>query len=175
LIRTEGQVCRRAFSNFLLTSIDYVYNNNGDAKSPDGSWVPRNLAVPPALAQPNGYPYPTVVFECGFTHENWGILIEHARTRAFSPTTSIQVWIGCKLYKTDRSYRCIWGKRRTAGHNMRIMKTSPRMSIDVPTTRLFRIPANLIYWGTQTPGHIQGDFVLRLDDIRLNVRPRMMS
>jgi hypothetical protein len=63
LTRKEGLVRRPTYPNFLLTSIDYIYNINGDAKSPDGSWVPRNTT--PALGQPNtGDPYPT-----GFTND----------------------------------------------------------------------------------------------------------
>lgn len=126
--------------------------------------TPRNLI---------GDPYPTVVFECGFTNEDWGKLIGDARTKSFSPTTSIQVWIGCKLYKQNRTFRCVWGRRRAIGYDMRIMRKSPRMSLDVPTTRIFTIPTNLIYWGAPIPAHIQADFALPLDDIRTNVRRRL--
>jgi hypothetical protein len=79
----------------------------------------------------------------------------------------------CKSYRADRSYMCIWGKRRTAGHDMQIMRKGPHMSIDVPTTRVFRVPANLMYWGAPIPAHVPGDFQLKLEDIRRMVRPRL--
>jgi hypothetical protein len=156
-----------------------VYDNNNHAKSPDGSYVPKFITMPPALPNPNtispqnllGNAYPTVVFECGFTNENWAQLLGDARIKTFSAITSIQIWIGCKLYRSNRTYRCVWGRRRAVGHNMRIERMSPRMSIDVATARTFRLPANLIYWGAPVPAHIMADFVLPLDGIREAVLP----
>jgi hypothetical protein len=167
----------RTFPNFLLTLSDYPYAPNGPAKSPDASFVPRNLLIPPALAQPNsisprkplGIPFLTFVFECAYSHENWTQLLIDARTKTFSANTSIQVWVGCKLYRSDRTFRCVWGKRRASGSNMRIMRTTPRLSLDNPTTRVLRIPAGLVYWGVPVPPHIQGDFPLELEVIRAHV------
>jgi len=56
---------------------------------------------------------------------------------------------------------------------MRIMRKSPRMSIDAPATHVFQVPANLMYWGAPIPAHVPGDFQLRLDDIRRMVRARL--
>jgi hypothetical protein len=102
------------------------------AKQPDCSYVPVNLTAPPAHGNPItitpenplGDPFPTMVFECAYTNEDWARLMNDARTKTFAATTSIQLWIGCKIYKSDRSFRCVWGKRRARGHNMRIMRTS---------------------------------------------------
>jgi hypothetical protein len=150
------------------------------AKQPDCSYVPVNLTVPPALGNPItitpqnplGDPFPTMVFECAYTNEDWARLMNDARTKTFAATTSIQLWIGCKIYKSDRSFRCVWGKRRVQGHNMRIMRTSPRLSMDAPTARVFRIPSSLIYWGCAVPPHVPVDWPLPLNVIRKAVLPR---
>jgi hypothetical protein len=113
-----------------------------------------------------------MVFECAYTNEDWERLLHGARTKSFAAMTSIQVWVGCKIYRGDRTFRCVWGKRRVVGHNMRLTRTSPRLSLDIPTTRVFRIPANLIYWGVAIPAHIPADFPLELDSIREYVQER---
>ena len=43
--------------------------------------------------------------------------------------------------------KLFWARRGAAGHGMRIMRTSPKMRINQPTTQVFNIPADLIFWG----------------------------
>src|SRR5947208_703091 len=43
--------------------------------------------------------------------------------------------------------KLFWAKRAAVGHGMKIMRTSPKMKINQPTTRVFNLPANLIFWG----------------------------
>jgi hypothetical protein len=124
------------------------------------------------ISKPLGDPYPTVLVEVAYTNEDWERLLDDARTKAFAATTSVQVWFGCKLYRVDRTFRCVWGKRRVRGHSMRIMRTSPRLSMDVTTARIFQIPAHLIYWGVAVPGHVPASFAFRLESIRRAVIPR---
>jgi hypothetical protein len=154
--------------------LDYYYTNRR-TKSPDASFVPTTLTIPPALPQPNsisarkpqGVPFPTIVIECAYQNESWPRLLRDARTKTFAITTSIQVWIGCKIYKSSRTFRCIWAKRRLVGHNMKVMKTTRQISLDSPTRVQLNIPAHLIFWGTVVPPHLQGtDCIFKLELIR---------
>jgi hypothetical protein len=49
---------------------------------------------------------------------NPGVGSNDARTKEFSRQTSIQVFVGVKVYKN--TFRAIWGKRRAMGHGMHI-------------------------------------------------------
>lgn len=160
---------------FLLILTDYYYTNR-KSKSPDASFVPKTISIPPALAQPNsvsagfpdGVPFPTIVFECAYQNEQWPRLISDARNKTFARTTSVQVWIGIKVYQSSREMRAIWGKRCMKGHDMRIMKVTRRLRIDRRTRITLIIPAALIFWGCrQIPLHLVGkNCVFELEAVR---------
>ena len=149
---------------FWLILTDYYYTSRR-SKSPDSSFVPKTISIPPSLAQPNsvsvdlpnGAPFPTIVFECAYQNEKWPQLISDARNKTFARTTSVQVWVGIKVYQSPREMRAIWGKRRVKGYDMRIMKVTGRLSVDKPTHVTLAIPAALIFWGCpQIPPHLVG-------------------
>jgi len=147
-------------------------------KSPDGQFTPKSITIPPALPKPGtirpgyiGTPFPTVVFEVSHNNEIWPQLLQDARTKAFSVNTSIQVWIGLKIY-THR-LRGIWGYRRNVGQGMRIGGQVPAFSIYQPTARHLRIPTHLIFWGSVIPPHLvaQPQFPIALEDFRVELLP----
>jgi hypothetical protein len=154
---------------------DYYYTN-GNSKSPDASFVPKTISIPPALAQPglvsvdfpHGIPFPTIVFECAYQNEKWPQLLSDARNKTFARTTSVQVWVGIKIYQPSREMRAVWGKRRAKGYDTRMMKVTRRISVDRPTRITFTIPAALVFWGCpQIPPYLVGtDYVLELDAVR---------
>jgi hypothetical protein len=133
---------------FWLILTDYYYTNRR-SKSPDSSFVPKTISIPPALAQPNSVsvdlpncaPFPTIVFECAYQNEKWPQLISYARNKTFGRTTSVQVWVGIKVYQSSQEMRAIWGKRRVKGYDMRITKVTHLLSVDKPTRITFAIPA----------------------------------
>jgi hypothetical protein len=65
--------------------------------------------------------------------------------KAFSRNTSIQLFVGIKIYA--KCMKLFWAKRAAVGHGMKTMCTSPKMKINQPTTQAFNLPANLIFWG----------------------------
>jgi hypothetical protein len=147
--------------------IDYRYSALS-TKSPDCSYIPRDITTPPALLQPqyNNTPFPTWVFEVAHRHEGRTQLKNDARRKAFSAQTSIQVLVGIKIY--SQHFKVFWAKRSHTGVGMTIQRTSPKLRIDQPTGIIFRIPANLIFWGCpQIPNLPSPSCPLPLDRLRL--------
>lgn len=72
----------------------------GAQKSPDQSWYPIGLTVPPAFAIPGtvNCPYLTIVLEVSKTNESFEQLLDDAALKHFSINTSVQIWIGTKLF-----------------------------------------------------------------------------
>ena len=121
---------------------------------------------------PNGVPFPTIVFECAYGNETWPRLLSDARNKTFARSTSVQVWVGIKIYQSSREMRAIWGKRRVKGYDMRIMKVTRRFSVDKPTRITLAIPADLIFWGCpEIPQYLVGtSCVIELEEIREEIR-----
>jgi len=88
-----------------LTLIDYRYSALS-TKSPDCSYIPRDITSPPALLQPqyNNTPFPTWVLEVAHGHESWKQLKNDARITAFSAQTSIQVLVGINFIVSISKY-----------------------------------------------------------------------
>lgn len=149
--------------------LDYRYAGLS-SKSTDASFVPRDITSPPALTQPeyNNAPYPTWVFEVAHRNEDWVRLQNEARTKAFSAQTSIQVFIGVKIYSAH--FKVFWAKRSPVGFGMRIQRSSPKLRINQPTGITFNIPATLIYWGCPNiPPLPSPSIPLRLEVLRRRI------
>lgn len=139
-------------------------------KQPDSSYTPRDLTCPPALPQPEyqNDPYPTLVIEIAHRHETWGQLLADARYKAFSQYTTIQIVVGVKIYAKHMKW--VWAKRAAVGHGMKIVRTTPKMRINQPTTRLFKLPADLVFWGLPAlPPLPTPYFPLRLETLRQRI------
>ena len=164
-------------SHLSANFVDYSYANL-KTKSPDCQFTPKSITIPPALPKPGtirpgylGTPFPTVVFESFHHNETWPQLLQDARTKTFSVNTTIQVWIGLKIYA--HRLRGIWGYRSNAGHGMTIGGRLPTFSIYQPTGHHLRIPTHLIFWGSVIPPHLvpQPRFPIPLEDFRVGVLP----
>jgi hypothetical protein len=105
------------------------------------------------------------------TNERWPRLIKDARTKVFSANTSIQVYIGLKIYRSHM--KAVWEKRAARGHGMKIMRTTPKFRIDRATRLKFQIPASLIFGGcAAVPPHITDPFCeIALEDFRRELQP----
>jgi len=57
-----------------------------------------------------------MVIEIAVKNDSWPRLKDDASTKAFSRLTSIEVFIGVKVYRN--TFRAVWGKRRAVGHGM---------------------------------------------------------
>ena len=159
----------------LLTSTDYEWSPRG-SKSPGYSYFPRDITIPPANPKPKsirpgfvGRPYPTMVVEIAVENESWRRLKDDARTKAFSRLTSIQVFVGVKVYKN--TFRAIWGKRRAVGHGMHIQQQTEKLDLHAVSNVMFTIAKSLVFWGlplplppTPTP-----DLILLIETFRLAI------
>jgi hypothetical protein len=164
-------------SHLSANFIDYSYAHLR-TKSPDCQFTPKSLTIPPSLPKPGtirpgylGTPFPTVVFEVSHRHETWSQLLQDARTKAFSGNTTIQVWVGLKIYA--HRLQGTWGYRSKVGHGMTIGGQVPTFSIYKPTGRHLRIPTHLIFWGSVIPPHLvtQIRFPIPLEDFRVRLLP----
>jgi hypothetical protein len=80
------------------------------AKQLDSSFRPKNLPTPTQLNglkyQPNTTQhYPTFVFEIVITNEGRDRLLTDANDKYFDTDTSVQVWLGLKV---DRTNNLLW-------------------------------------------------------------------
>src|SRR5579859_1778135 len=127
----------RVCSSYLSTNfVDYPYANLR-TKSPDCQFTPKTITIPPAFPKPGtirpnylGTPFPTVVFDVAHQNETWSQFIADAGRKAFSINTTIQIWIGIKIY--PHHLRAIWGRRKNAGHGMTIGEQVPKFPIHQP-------------------------------------------
>jgi len=104
------QVCPCPFSSNLL---DYPYSNIY-SKSLDAQFTPGRITIPPTLPKFGtirrnylGIPCPTLAFEVSHTNESYPQMVTDAHTKAFARTTSIQIYVGLKVYASRM--RSMWG------------------------------------------------------------------
>ena len=129
---------------------DYNYSPTSK-KSPDGSFTPQDIQIPPALPIPSsikpgrgGTAFPTLVFEFAHKNESLQTLKNNASSKAFTPFTSIRVLVGIKIFK--KHLQGFWARRSPEGA-MNIVATTTKMDANVPTDEYFAIPAVDIFWG----------------------------
>lgn len=150
---------------------DYMWRT-GNIKSPDASFIPVNITIPPAKVQPGtakpgfvGAAFPTIVFEIAHHHEPWHILLRDAHEKAFSPRTSVQVVVGIKFFKNE--FKAFWAKLHVRGKGMKVMRMTENIRLDQATREFFLIPAGLIYWGCpKILAHVPGHFIFSLEGYR---------
>lgn len=130
--------------------------NAGAEKSPDQSFVPIAITCPPAVIIPGTFngPYPTMVIEVSKTNESYQQLFDNADTKHFSNATSIQIWVGVKLYPGHGGrMRCMFRLRDQANGGILAGSgaTTDFISLDQPTTVEFIIPKARVFWGVNPP------------------------
>lgn len=167
--------------NLLTYVLDYFYTPTSK-KTPGGSFTPRDICIPPAIAIPGtikpgrvGSAYPTLVFEFAHRHEGWQRLKDEARERAFGAMTSIQVFVGVKIYTS--AFQAFWARRSPTAVGMNIMQSTPRLPIANPIDIVFMIPAVHILWGCgpnyQLPPLPSANLVLSMEHLRLAIIDEM--
>jgi hypothetical protein len=140
----------------MLTFLEYQWREEGSEKSPDQSFVPHAILSPPALIIPRTIraPYPNMVIEVSKTHETDNDLFDDAAIKHFSAETSVQVWIGVKLYKgLGGRFRCMFRLRDRINNGILAESGASTgfLSIHEPTSIEFIIPKSAIYWGVDPP------------------------
>ena len=138
------------------------------SKQPDASFIPINIQIPPAKAQPGtgnprfaGIAFPTVIFQVAHRHEPWHLLVRDAREKAFSNQTSAQIVVGIKLFKNE--FEVFWDRRGRRGRGMKIMRMTKKFRFDRPT-RKFILPTHRIYWSCPSaPAHVGPHFRFSLE------------
>ena len=178
-----------------MSNIVDWYWQPGSEKSPDQSFRPRNILTGPNLAKlipGTGISYPTFTIEVGKTHETYPRLLDDAENKHFSPITSVQVWLGIKLYPNTARMRIALKIRDAArgyGSDPNQLIETPVMELNVPTDLQIIVPKGLIFFAVQppwpptfmkhlgpntlppqpVPGIMTDDFVIDVETIRSNV------
>ena len=154
-LRQRGQGRITHFKRYILTFPEYRWMA-GSEKSPDQSFVPCSILSPPSLIIPGtiAAPYPTMVIEVCKTHESYNDLFDDAAIKHFSAQTSVQVWIGVKLYDGHGGrFRCMFRLRDPINNGILAGSgaSTDFLSIHQPTNIEFVIPKSEIFWGVNPP------------------------
>ena len=99
----------------------------GSSKQLDASFIPVRLPQPSRnnrlMFQPNSTThYPSFVIEVAFTNETRNKLLDDASDKYFSVHTSIQCWLGVKIWKGQRVFWSGWGVSAAGGQGLRIIE-----------------------------------------------------
>ena len=155
----------------LLTSLVFPWEV-GSKKSPDHSFRPTHLQSPPGRHIGNSNVlYPNFTIEVAKSHESWGRLIANGVTKHFSPMTGIVLWLGIKIYPSERMRVCLLERDTTQGFGALNPPLASTGFIDttVPCTASIVIPKRLLYYGVPialTPPTLTPDYILDFDIIR---------
>ena len=134
-----------------LANIEW-YFQAGSEKSFDQSFRPFDIQVGVNLAKlvpgSNRIIYPTFVIEVGRSHETYPQLLNDAEFKHFSPMTSIQVWLGIKLFPTARMKVALKVRNNNLGHGSDPAQfiESETISLLQPTDIEIIVPKNRIYF-----------------------------
>ena len=149
---------------------------------------------PPALIIPGtiAATYPTLVIEVSKTHESYNDLFADAAVKHFSAQTSVQVWVGVKLYQGHGGrFRAMFRLRDEVNNGILADSgaSTDFLSLHQITNVEFIIPKSRIYWGVippfpvtrfvvpgpnalpppEAPGLPTDDLVLPLEELRVSV------
>ena len=92
--------------------------------------------------------YPNFVVEVGKDHETYPELLRDCETKHFSPLTSVQVWLGIKVYPSRRM-KVVFKLRDTVrghGYDPAAGAETPNIDLRNPTTYEFIIPKARIFF-----------------------------
>jgi hypothetical protein len=109
-------------------------------------------------------------------------LIEDASKKYFTATTSVQVWLGIKIFHDDnptqRRFWGLWGVRSLFGVGMVHRETTANINgneacldvhSDVPLVDQFRIPSRYIYYPHDVPENVSPNLIIRWEMLRLAI------
>ena len=114
--------------------------------------------------------YPTFVLEIGYQHESYAQMLRDAQEKYFAIITSVQVYVGIKIYlETRRMKAALLVRAPGGGGATEIDSTNGFLGLDEPTVKTFTIPADRIWFGVPphlVPQTTTGDLILSLEDVR---------
>ena len=124
------------------------------------SFTPKSLSTPPARAMIHNEekPFPTFVVQFAYRHQSPVDLRKEAIDHIFSKNTSIQLFLGIKVYD-DHNFEYIL-LRRDIYHWQR----ASTIEINGSTNQILALPAELLLWGVETPD--VKDCILDLENLR---------
>jgi hypothetical protein len=105
---------------------------------------------PPAWIQylPNGKPHPNIVVEVAVGNESPQEILDIMQ-RYFSATTSVQIWIGVKVWLAGHKFWVAWAHRNANGVGgtlVSLMQFPPNhASLSAPVNVTYLIPTSMIY------------------------------
>jgi hypothetical protein len=128
----------------------------GAQKSPDQSWYPIGLSIPPAFVIPGtlNCPYPTIVLEVSKTNEIFQQLLDDATLKHFSVDTSVQIWIGAKLFPGHGGrFKAMFRLRDQVNGGVLAGSGAQTdfLPLNQPTNVEFIIPKARVFWGLNPP------------------------
>ena len=157
-----------------LTSLAWLYAG-GSKKSPDNSFTPANLQSPPGKAiGTTNVLYPNFTVEVGKSHESWDQLFRDARDKHFTPITGVVVYLGIKIFPTERIRVCLLERNAVQGFGYLDppLAQTGYIDINVPCNITIVIPKRLIFFGVPpalVPPTVTPDYNLDVDIIRRRV------
>ena len=173
------------------------YFQPGSETSADQAFRPLRIQVGNNLAKlvpgSNAIIYPTFIIEAGKTHESYPQLLDDDEQKYFSPLTSIQVWLGIKLFSQSERMKVAVKFRNNSlgyGSDPALFIESETLPIFQPTTLQIIIPKDRIYFAVSqhqipktritvpgqnvlpvpaAPNGVIDDFVVPVETIRQSV------
>ena len=160
--------------HLTLTSVVFPWAV-GSKKSPDNSFCPTHLQSPPGRHIRNSnVMYPNFTIEVAKSHETWERLIAEGISKHFSPMTGIVLWLGIKIYPSERMKVCLLERDMAQGFGA---LNPPLASTDFISTRdpcnvSIVIPKRLLFHGVPIaliPPTMTTDYVLDLNILRVAI------
>ena len=125
--------------------------------------------------------FPNFVVEIGYRNESPDRLVADANDKYFTATTSVQAWLGIKIFDNNpanRQFWGIWGVRSLFGIGMVHPETTTdangnKACLDVqsavPLVGQFTIPSSYIYYPHNVPQTVAVNLVIPWETIRLAI------
>jgi len=138
---------------YILIHLIEWYFQAGSETSADQAFRPLHIQVGNNLAKlvpgTNAIIYPTFIIEVAKTYESHPQLLDDAEQKYFSPLTSIQVWLGIKLFSQSERLKVAVKFRSNSlgyGSDPDLFIESETLPIFQPTTLQIIIPKDTIYF-----------------------------
>jgi hypothetical protein len=126
------------------------------------SFTPKGLLTPPARPMyhnAKGEPYPTFVVQFAYRHQSPLDLREEAKVKIFSKKTSVQLFLGIKVYD-DQVFEYVLIRR-----DNRYWQRAVSIDMKVNTEKTLILPTECLLWGVDLAKPVE-DFVLEWETLR---------
>lgn len=169
----------------ISLTLAIVFDDDGNGKQPDESFIPERLPAPSRQnrlrLQPNGDYYPTLVLEVAVSNEDRARLLDDACRKYFTDKTSVNAWVGIKIDKTvvgGEVFWIGWGRRKLVGVGLKLEQQSEDgmgqvaflpVNLPVGVQNLMgqiQIPSRLIFEPNPIPAAAPANFTLPFELVR---------